>query len=46
MIKAAQASVELGGKSDQFCSASLKMAFLMKLMSLLETETQMDELSI
>lgn len=46
MIKALQTSVELRGKTDLFCSASLKMVFLMKLMSLLETETQMDELSI
>lgn len=46
MIKALQTSMELGGKTDLFCSASLKMVFLMKLMSLLETETQMDELSI
>lgn len=38
--------MELGAENDLFWSAGLKMVFLMKLMSPLETETQMDELSI
>lgn len=36
-------SSEFGAENDLFWSAGLKMVFLMKLMSPLETETQMDE---